>query len=64
MVPIASYTIWFSQRTGSSFLSTELEQTGIAGIPHEWLLTPVGVRLIEQYDVKDGEGFVAALHRL
>jgi trehalose 2-sulfotransferase len=64
MVPIASYTIWFSQRTGSSFLATELEQTGIAGIPHEWLLTPEGVSLLEHYDAKDGEEFVAALHRL
>ena len=36
MRPNLSYTIWFSQRTGSSLLTTALEKTGVAGIPHEW----------------------------
>lgn len=36
MKPTRSYTIWFSQRTGSSLLTTALEATGIAGKPHEW----------------------------
>lgn len=36
MKPITSYTIWFSQRTGSTLLCKALEETGIAGKPNEW----------------------------
>ena len=36
MTPRSSYTIWFSQRTGSTLLCTMLEATGIAGKPREW----------------------------
>lgn len=32
-----SYTIWFSQRTGSTLLCEALRSTGIAGRPGEWL---------------------------
>ena len=39
MKPKLSYTIWFSQRTGSTLLSKALAATGIAGIPYEWLYT-------------------------
>jgi LPS sulfotransferase NodH len=35
--PSLSYTIWFSQRTGSTLLCKTLEATGIAGMPGEWL---------------------------
>ena len=38
MKPVLSYTIWFTQRTGSSLLCKSLEETGIAGKPNEWLL--------------------------
>jgi len=38
--PKLSYTIWFTQRTGSSLLCKALEATGIAGIPGEWLYEP------------------------
>lgn len=37
MRPRLSYTIWFSQRTGSTLLCQALEATGIAGKPEEWL---------------------------
>ncbi|HLO16328.1 MAG TPA: Stf0 family sulfotransferase [Anaerolineales bacterium] len=37
MKPRLSYTIWFTQRTGSSLLCKVLEETGIAGKPNEWL---------------------------
>lgn len=37
MNPTLSYTIWFSQRTGSTLLCKALEATGIAGMPGEWL---------------------------
>jgi LPS sulfotransferase NodH len=36
MQPRLSYTIWFSQRTGSALLCKALESTGIAGRPREW----------------------------
>ena len=36
--PKISYTIWFSQRTGSTLLAQALESTGVAGKPQEWLL--------------------------
>lgn len=38
MKPTLSYTIWFSQRTGSSLLCNALRSTGLAGQPEEWLL--------------------------
>ncbi|HEX2998289.1 MAG TPA: Stf0 family sulfotransferase [Anaerolineales bacterium] len=38
MKPKLSYTIWFTQRTGSQLLCKALEGTGIAGKPNEWLL--------------------------
>lgn len=38
MEPNLSYTIWFSQRTGSTLLCKALEATGKAGNPAEWLL--------------------------
>jgi LPS sulfotransferase NodH len=37
MKPKLSYTIWFTQRTGSTLLCKALEATKIAGIPNEWL---------------------------
>jgi len=37
MKPKLSYTIWFTQRTGSQLLCKALEGTGIAGKPDEWL---------------------------
>lgn len=35
--PRQSYTIWFSQRTGSTLLNYALASTGVAGNPCEWL---------------------------
>lgn len=37
MRPKQSYTIWFSQRTGSTLLNYALSSTGVAGKPNEWL---------------------------
>lgn len=37
MKPKLSYTIWFSQRTGSTLLCRALASTKIAGQPSEWL---------------------------
>jgi len=48
--PELSYTIWFSQRTGSTLLCQALESTGIAGRPREWLLEG---DLLERYGARD-----------
>ena len=40
MNPKLSYTIWFTQRTGSTLLYKALESTGIAGVPREWFNCP------------------------
>jgi LPS sulfotransferase NodH len=40
MRPTLSYTIWFSQRTGSTLLCKALESTGVAGVPREWFNCP------------------------
>lgn len=49
MKPQLSYTIWFSQRTGSTLLCKALASTRIAGNPGEWLHTPDQVDLLEHY---------------
>jgi LPS sulfotransferase NodH len=40
MQPKLSYTIWFTQRTGSTLLCKAIESTGIAGKPREWFNCP------------------------
>jgi len=40
MRPQSSYTIWFSQRTGSTLLCKAIESTGTAGKPREWFNCP------------------------
>ena len=40
MIPRLSYTIWFTQRTGSTLLCKAIESTGIAGVPREWFNYP------------------------
>ncbi len=52
MKPRLSYTIWFTQRTGSSLLCKTLESTGIAGIPAEWLYDPNEQDLRQYYGVR------------
>lgn len=51
MKPSCSYTIWFSQRTGSTLLCKALESTGVAGKPAELLLVPSGTQLYSHYGV-------------
>lgn len=48
MTPRLCYTIWFSQRTGSTLLCKALEATGIAGTPNEWFY-----KWIRDQDVSD-----------
>ena len=40
MRPTISYTILFSQRTGSTLFYKAIKSTGIAGIPREWFNRP------------------------
>lgn len=49
--PSLSYTIWFSQRTGSTLLCKALAETGIAGKPNEWLQPPAEQSLFDYYGV-------------
>ena len=53
MKPRLSYTIWFSQRTGSSLLCKALQSTRIAGNPQEWFLTQDKKDLLEKYGLSD-----------
>jgi trehalose 2-sulfotransferase len=52
MEPYLSYTIGFSQRTGSTLLCKALESTGVAGQPAEWLHhVPTGAELYMHHGV-------------
>jgi trehalose 2-sulfotransferase len=53
--PKLSYTIWFSQRTGSTLLCKALESTGVAGKPNEWLYAPDAKDFLEYFGVKNYE---------
>ncbi|MEZ5044965.1 MAG: Stf0 family sulfotransferase [Saprospiraceae bacterium] len=45
------YTIWFSQRNGSSLLCEGLKSTGIAGVPEELFNAPAGTSLLDHFQV-------------
>ena len=47
MKPKLSYTIWFTQRTGSTLLCKALEATHIAGVPGEWLYRELDEQPVE-----------------
>ena len=49
--PKLSYTIWFSQRTGSTLLCRALQATGIAGKPSEWLTLHTASNLLNKYQL-------------
>lgn len=55
ITPRLSYTIWFSQRTGSTLLCKALQSTGIAGKPGEWLncYTPSDFNLLDKYQLSN-----------
>jgi trehalose 2-sulfotransferase len=52
--PNLSYTIWFSQRTGSTLLCRALEATGIAGKPGEHLYKQ---NLLQEYNAPSAAEF-------
>ena len=51
MKPKLSYTIWFSQRTGSTLLCRALQSIGIAGKPSEWLDYQNASNLLDKYQL-------------
>jgi trehalose 2-sulfotransferase len=51
VTPKISYTIWFSQRTGSTLLCRALDSTGIAGNPKEWLTLNSTSNLLDKYQL-------------
>ena len=53
MKPRLSYTIWFSQRTGSTLLCAALASTGIAGNPRELFHVPDKKGLLEHYGLSN-----------
>lgn len=55
MNPKLFYTIWFSQRNGSSLLCEGLKSTGIAGVPEEFFHLPADTSLLDHYQVSDYE---------
>ena len=55
MRPKRSYTIWFSQRTGSTLLCDALEDTGVAGKPAELFTVETGTDLFAHFGVSTPE---------
>jgi LPS sulfotransferase NodH len=51
--PTLSYTIWFSQRTGSTLLCRALEETGVAGRPGEHLMAVSLDALYARHGISD-----------
>ena len=53
IAPKLSYTIWFSQRTGSTLLCRALQSIGMVGKPSEWLncYTPPDFNLLDKYQL-------------
>lgn len=64
MKPSLSYTIWFSQRTGSTLLCKALESTKVAGRPAEWLLVSNGAEFYTHYGVSRPSELQAKLWEL
>ena len=55
MKPRISFTVWFSQRNGSSLLCEGLKSTGVAGKPGEHFLAPANTSLLDFYKAKNYE---------
>ena len=49
--PKLSYTIWFSQRTGSTLLCRALQSTGVAGKPRETANWHTASNLLKEYNL-------------
>jgi LPS sulfotransferase NodH len=56
--PTLSYTIWFSQRTGSTWFCEMLAETGYAGRPGEYLVHASGDEALAHHGVADAAALV------
>ncbi|MEM8523802.1 MAG: Stf0 family sulfotransferase [Bacteroidota bacterium] len=63
-LPLRSYRIWHSPRTGSSLLCQLLVDTGMAGNPGEHFTLHTAKDFATKYDVKDYESFKKAFWQL
>ncbi|NRB52308.1 MAG: hypothetical protein HRU41_31905 [Saprospiraceae bacterium] len=63
MKPKLCYTIWFSQRNGSSLFCEGLKSTGLAGKPEEYFNFQDPENLLFHYKVNDYESFRKELWR-
>jgi len=61
MKPKLFYTIWFSQRNGSSLLCEGLKSTGIAGVPEEFFHLPANTSLLDHYQASDYQSLQASI---
>ena len=55
MKPSNFYTIWFSQRNGSTLLCKALESTGVLGKPSELFTLGPNQSLLKKHGAKDYE---------
>lgn len=62
MSPDLSYTIWFTQLTGSTLLEKAIESTGMAGVPREWFNCPPD--LLSTFKKKDHAELQDYLYKL
>lgn len=58
---VRSYTIWFSQRTGSTWFAGLLEATGVAGSPREHLNFPNVDAALAHYGLTDPRSLAAKI---
>jgi LPS sulfotransferase NodH len=56
-----SFTIWFSQRTGSTWLCQALSSTNIAGRPREWFHAADPADLLAHYGVANVQEMIAKM---
>ncbi|MEO1016084.1 MAG: Stf0 family sulfotransferase [Pseudomonadota bacterium] len=61
--PTLSYTIWFTQRCGSSWLCQALASTKLAGNPGELLSAAEPERLVQHYQARSVSDLVSILYR-
>ena len=61
--PTLSYTIWFTQRTGSTWLCQALELMDVVGRPGEHFYAADPERLAQHYDASTVSELIAAIRR-
>ncbi len=61
-VPDLCYTIWFSQRTGSTWFCEVLRSTGIAGRPAEYLNFGSAEAVLQRFGAADAASLLDKIH--